>query len=97
MTNEPQDIIADARRHQITQKVIAKQINESTKWTWLWSILFGPIYFWVHGFVGAGFLAVLIGFMTIGFGIVTFPFIAYSAWRRKAEAKAEMMQIMRRN
>jgi len=35
--------------------------------------------------------------MTIGFGIVTFPFIAYSAWRRKAEAKAEMMQIMRRN
>lgn len=70
-------------------EAVAAQMNESTGLTWLWAFLFGPIYFWVHGFVGAGFLAILTQIL-----IIVNPIMAYALWRKRARQKAELHLMM---
>ena len=63
--------------------------NESTGLSWLWAFLFGPIYFWVHGFVLIGFVILALNFLIIGFIIP--PFIVYPLWKKRAHEKAEKL------
>lgn len=60
--------------------------NESTRLSWLWAFLFGPIYFAVFGFWGRAAIILLLNFVIIGFIIA--PFMAYPAWRARAEKRA---------
>ena len=60
--------------------------NESTGLSWLWALLFGPLYYWTNGFVGRGFVVLALNFILIGF--IISPFLAYPAWRKRAYSKA---------
>lgn len=46
------DLVAQAEGDMAEARQLAATFNESTGLSWLWAFLFGPIYFWVHGFVG---------------------------------------------
>ncbi|PZX03791.1 DUF2628 domain-containing protein [Celeribacter halophilus] len=82
--NEMQESIA-AKLAQAEQ--LQKQYNESTKASWFWALLFGPIYFAVHGFWGRAVIVLVLNFAIIGF--IVAPFMAYPAWRARAEKKAQ--------
>lgn len=56
-------------------------MKSSTKLTWLWSFLFGPIYFMWHRFWGYAFLLFVLNLLLVGF--VVSPFLAYKAWRER--------------
>tara|TARA_Y100000031_G_C7941324_1_gene257216 strand:- start:151 stop:450 length:300 start_codon:yes stop_codon:yes gene_type:complete len=79
--------LAKGERAEI--ELLAESLDESTSLSWLWALLFGPIYYWVHGFVGRGFLILALNFIIIGFFIA--PFLAYPAWKKRALEKAEKM------
>lgn len=88
----PQDnLIAQAEGDKAEARQLSDTFNESTGLSWLWAFLFGPIYFWVHGFVGRGFILLAITIVTLGFGALLAPFIVYPAWRKRAERKANDM------
>lgn len=82
------NLVKEAEADQAETRQLAATFNESTGLSWLWAFLFGPIYFWVHGFVARGFVLLVICMVTLGFGILLAPFIVYPAWRKRAEAKA---------
>ncbi|WP_417273048.1 DUF2628 domain-containing protein [Celeribacter halophilus] len=63
-----------------------RQYDKSTKASWFWAFLFGPIYYAVHGFWGRAVIVLLLNFIIIGF--IVSPFLAYPAWRSRAEKKA---------
>jgi uncharacterized membrane protein len=67
--------------------------NQSTGLTWLWSLLFGWIWFMWHGFYGKAVLVLILQLTIIGYLII--PFIAYGAWRERAEADAKAERTMR--
>ena len=75
-------------------ELVADQFNESTSLSWLWAFLFGPIYFAVHGFWGRAVLVFVLNFLIIGFFVA--PFLAYPAWRQRAEEKAEKAILLDR-
>lgn len=60
--------------------------NQSTKLSWLWALLFGPVYFAVHGFWGRAVLIFILNFFIIGYFIA--PFIVYPSWRERARRDA---------
>jgi len=72
--------------------LIADAHNDSTVLSWLWAFLFGPLYFWVHGFVGRGFVVLILNFFIIGFIIA--PFLAYPAWNARAQLKAKKLSAL---
>jgi hypothetical protein len=82
------DLVAQAEGDRAEARQLAATFNESTGLSWLWALLFGPLYFWVHGFVARGFVLLGISIITLGFGLLLAPFIVYPAWRKKAEQKA---------
>lgn len=85
------DLVAQAEGDMAEARQLAATFNESTGLSWLWALLFGPIYFWVHGFVGRGFALLGISILTLGLGLLLAPFIVYPAWRKRAEKKANDM------
>jgi|TARA_R100000935_G_scaffold55959_1_gene86619 hypothetical protein len=89
-------LVAEARADKAEAELLTDTFNESTGLTWLWSILFGPIYFWVHGFVGRGFVLLAICIVTLGFGVFFAPFLAYPGWKKRARRKAENMTLISR-
>lgn len=64
----------------------AEALDESTGLSWLWALLFGPIYFAVHRFWWRALLVLALDFILIGF--VVAPFMAYPAWRSRARKSA---------
>lgn len=93
MTQEP-DLTARIMADTAEKELVAEQLNESTGLSWLWAFLFGPIYFAVHGFWGRAGIVLLLNFVIIGF--IVAPFLAYPAWRGRAEEKAEKMMLLDR-
>jgi len=71
---------------------LATSFNESTGLSWLWAFLFGPLYFAVHGFWSRALVVLLLNFLIIGF--ILAPFLAYPAWRKRAEEKAEQLLLI---
>ena len=65
---------------------LERQYDESTKLSWFWALLFGPIYFAVHGFWGRAAFVLLLNFIIIGFFIA--PFLAYPGWKKRARERA---------
>lgn len=88
MTNTNQSLVAKAEAEAAESRQLAATFNESTGLSWLWALLFGPLYFWVHGFVARGFVLLGISLVTLGIGALLAPFIVYPAWRKRAETKA---------
>lgn len=88
------DIVLEANASKAEIELIAETYNESTGLSWLWAFLFGPLYYWVNGFVGLGFLIFFLNFIIIGFLIS--PFLVYPAWRKRAKARAEKLHAFSR-
>lgn len=86
------DLVAEVNADKAEIELIAETYNESTGLSWLWAFLFGPLYFWVNGFVARGFVVLLLNFIIIGF--IVSPFLAYPAWRKKAYLKAEKLHMV---
>ena len=74
--------------------LMTEELNESTALTWLWAFLFGPLYFVFHGFWGRAFIVFMLNVVLIGW--LVSPFLAYPAWRKRAELKAERMMLLDR-
>ena len=89
--NERPNLVAEAQADRAEADLLKDTFKESTGLTWLWALLFGPLYFWVHGFWGFGFIVLIISIPTLGLGLIAAPFLAYYAWSKKAEKKAENM------
>lgn len=86
---ERRNLVEEVEADKAEAELLKKSFKESTGLTWLWALLFGPIYFWVHGFVLMGFVVLIIAVATFGVGILAAPFIAYYAWGDRAKKKAE--------
>jgi len=72
--------------------VLAESFDESTDLSWLWALLFGPIYFAFHGFWGHAVLIFVLWPIVIGF--IVAPFLVYPAWKKRAQEKAEMLIVL---
>ena len=68
----------DEKKKDVTTKDVPEEDNKATWLTWLWAILFGPLYFWFHGFIGWGIIAALL-WLTVYGSLLISP-IAYYAW-----------------
>jgi len=88
-TSKQASLVERARADAAETRLLAKTYNESTGLTWLWSMLFGPLYFWVHGFIGRGFLLLALCLPTFGLAVLVAPFLAYAGWSKRARLKAE--------
>jgi hypothetical protein len=88
MSNLVTELTADKAEIEL----IAETYNESTGLSWLWAFLFGPLYFWVNGFVARGFVVLLLNLVFIGFLIA--PFLAYPAWRKRSMEKASKLHLV---
>ncbi|MDT8856526.1 DUF2628 domain-containing protein [Paracoccaceae bacterium Fryx2] len=86
------ELIERIRINQARIDELSDSFNESTGLTWLWALVFGPIYFAVHGFWSRAALIFVLNFLIIGFLIA--PFIAYPAWRIRAKEKAERALLL---
>ena len=86
------NIVAETQADRAELELLAETYNESTGLSWLWAFLFGPLYFWVNGFVGYGFLIFFLNFIIIGF--VVAPFLAYPAWRKRSMDKAKKLHAV---
>ena len=75
---------------EIKLAALKRQYTETTDLTWLWSLLFGPVYFWVHGFWVIGFLLLMVVIGTSWIGVLAAPFLAQYCWNKRATEKAEM-------
>jgi hypothetical protein len=71
---------------------LSRSFNDSTSLSWLWAFLFGPIYFAVHGFWGRAVLVFVLNLVFIG--PLVAPFLAYPAWRQRAEERAANMLLI---
>jgi len=85
------DLVTQAQADKAEARQLTDTFNESTSLSWLWAFLFGPIYFWVNGFVARGFVLLGITVVTLGIGALVAPFIVYPAWRKRAALKAADM------
>jgi hypothetical protein len=88
MNNLAENVAADKAEIEL----IAETYDESTGLSWLWAFLFGPIYYWVNGFVARGFVVLLLNFIIIGF--IISPFLAYPAWKKRSMAKATKLHVV---
>lgn len=77
-------------------KLLADELNESTGLSWLWALLFGPIWALTIGSGKYAGIMLLVWILTLGFGWITWPFFAYAAHRDVASKKAELMMAARR-
>jgi hypothetical protein len=62
--------------------------------TWLspvWALIFGPLYYLTHGFFREFFLLLIT--VPFGIGILISPFLARSAWERKAQDRADKVNL----
>lgn len=84
----------EAQASQAEAKLLASTFDESTGLSWLWAFLFGPLYFLVHGFYGRAAVVFVLNLFVIGF--IVAPFLAYPAWRKRAEEKAGQMVMIDR-
>lgn len=77
------------KKHEDYMRNKIKRLNKSTPLSWLWALLFGPLYYFVHGFFGRAILILGLDFFIIG--IIISPIIVYGAWGKRAlkEAIAE--------
>ena len=69
---------------------LAAQMDESTRATWLWALLFGPIYFAVHGFRRHALAVLALDLVVVG--VVLGPLLAYPAWRQRARTDAAWLR-----
>jgi len=86
------NLVQDAAADKAEIELIAETYDESTGLSWLWAFIFGPIYFWVNGFVARGFVVLLLNFVIIGF--IVSPFLAYPAWKKRSLAKATKLHTV---
>jgi len=84
-----QRLKTEAAATRIEAETLAESFNESTGASWFWALLFGPIYFAVHGFWGRAALVLVLNLFVIG--VLVAPFLAYPAWRERARRQAEKM------
>jgi hypothetical protein len=82
-------LAAEAQVDKANIAELARSFDDSTGLSWLWAFLFGPIYFAVHGFWGRAAIVFVLNFFIIGFFVA--PFLAYPAWRSRAEERAANM------
>lgn len=87
--DQRKDLVAEAAADKVEIQALKATYNEATGFSWFWALLFGPIYFWVHGFLAMGFVILLIAFFTYGVGLLSSPFFAYYCWSKRATEKAE--------
>lgn len=79
----------EAAASRAEARALADSLNESTALSWFWALLFGPLYDLVHGFFARALVVLVLYLM--GIGVVLSPFLAYPAWRKRAQARAEEM------
>lgn len=89
------DLAEMARLQEAQIATWAEQMDESTRLTWLWALLFGPLYFLAHGFRGQAALVLLLDLALVG--LVAAPFLAHLAWRRRGRERAEWLSLMLRS
>ena len=70
-----------------------RPFDHSTRASWFWAFMFGPIYFVAHGFWKYAVLLFLLNLLIIG--ILVAPFLAYPAWRERAKAEAKEERMLR--
>lgn len=80
------ELFGQAQKRQRDTAALAAIMDQSTRVSWLWALIFGPAYFAVHGFRGRALLVLALGFVAVG--LFLSPFLAYPAWREKALAEA---------
>ena len=80
---------AQAELNRTEAALLSDSFDDSTRLSWLWALLFGPIYFAVHGFWGRAVTVFFLNWIIIGF--IVAPFLAYPAWRKRAQQQAEKM------
>jgi hypothetical protein len=85
---------AEAQVQKAEVEALADSFDDSTSLSWFWALICGPLYFLVHGFWQRALVVLLLNFIFIGF--IAAPFLAYPAWRRRAEIKAERMLLIDR-
>ncbi|PZQ51521.1 MAG: hypothetical protein DI556_05025 [Rhodovulum sulfidophilum] len=73
--------------------LLAPSLDESTCASWLWAFLLGPIYYAAHGFWGRALIVFALNFVFF-IGIIGSPFLAYPAWKERAEEKARNMLMV---
>ena len=86
------DLAQIARMQEAEVAAWAEEMTESTRLTWLWALLFGPLYFAVHGFRGQAVTVLVLDLLLVG--LVLAPFLAYPAWRRRGRERAEWLHGM---
>ncbi len=74
---------AESQETRLEAEVLAESFDESTGASWFWALLFGPLYFAVHGFWGRAVLLLALNLVVIGFFVA--PFLAYPAWKDRAK------------
>lgn len=79
----------EAKADKAMVSELSRSFDESTGASWFWAFLFGPIYFAAHGFWGRAVIVLLLNIVVIGFFVA--PFLAYPAWRKRAEQRAQNM------
>lgn len=89
------DLVEVARLQEAEIAGWAAEMDESTRLTWLWALLFGPLYFAAHGFRSQAVLVLLLDLVLVG--LVVAPFLAYLAWRKRGTERAEWLSLMLRS
>lgn len=79
----------EAEASRAEARALAESFDNSTGLSWFWALLFGPLYYIVHGFYARALVVLLLDL--VGIGIVVSPFLAYPAWRKRALDRAEVM------
>ena len=86
------DLAEIARMQEAEVALWAREMDESTRLTWLWAMLFGPLYFAAHGFPGQALKVLALSLVLVG--PVLAPFIARAAWRRRGAERARWLHAM---
>lgn len=89
------DLAEMARLQEAQIAAWADEMDESTRLTWLWALLFGPLYFLAHGFRGQAALVLVLDLALVG--LVAAPFLAHLAWRRRGQERAAWLSLMLRS
>ncbi|RWR51369.1 hypothetical protein EOW65_04180 [Sinirhodobacter ferrireducens] len=79
----------EAEASRAEARALAESFDDSTGLSWFWALLFGSLYYIVHGFYARALVVLLLDL--VGIGIVVSPFLAYPAWRKRALDRAEVM------
>lgn len=66
--------------------------NEMTFLSPLWAIMFGPLYFTLHGHWREAFVTAIL-LPVFGAGMLIAPFLVIGAWRRRAIDRADKKNL----